>query len=60
MSTNVEGYLVRNGLSFLKNSSSMDGVGANGDPLLFVVGVVIKNPYAGKFSQDLSFGQNLE
>ena len=31
------------------------GVGANGDPIAkFVVGVVIKNPYAGRFSEDLS------
>lgn len=56
MNTNVEGYLVRKGFEFFEVSESNEmGVGANGDHIAkFVVGVVIKNPYAGGFSQDLS------
>ena len=56
MNTNVEGYLVRKWFEFFEESESNEmGVGANGDPIAkFVVGVVIKNPYAGRFSQDLS------
>ena len=56
MNTNVEGYLVRKWFEFFEESESNEmGVEANGDPIAkFVVGVVIKNPYAGRFSQDLS------
>ena len=45
-----------NGLNFLKRSSFNElGVETDGEPIAkFVVGVVIKNPYASEFSQDLS------
>ena len=53
MNTNVEGYLVRKWFEFFEESGSNEmGVGADGDPIAkFVVGVVIQNPYAGKFSR---------
>ena len=56
MNTNVEGYKVRKWFEFFEQSASNEmGVEADGEPIAkFVVGVVIKNPYANKFSQDLS------
>ena len=56
MRNNVEGYLVRKWFEFFEESEFNEmGVGANGDPIAkFVVGVVITNPYAGRFSEDLS------
>ena len=56
MNTNVEGYKVRKWFEFFEESTSNEtGVEADGEPTAkFVVGVVIQNPYAGKFSQDLS------
>lgn len=56
MDTNVEGYLVRKWFEFFEVSASNEkGVKANGEPIAkFVVGVVIQNPYASKFSHDLS------
>ena len=56
MNTNVEGYKVRKWFEFFEESASNEmGVEADGEPIAkFVVGVVIQNPYANKFSQDLS------
>ncbi len=56
MNTSVEGYKVRKWFEFFEESSSNEmGVEADGRPIAkFVVGVVIKNPYASRFSQDLS------
>jgi len=56
MNTNVEGYEVRKWFEFFEESISNEmGVKANGEPIAkFVVGAVIQNPYANKFSQDLS------
>jgi len=56
MNTNVEGYEVRKWFEFFEESISNEmGVEANGEPIAkFVVGAVIQNPYASKFSQDLS------
>ena len=56
MDTNVEGYVVRKWFEFFEESTSNEmGVDADGDPIAkFGVGVVIQNPYANKFSQDLS------
>ena len=56
MNTNVEGYKVRKWFEFYEESASNEmGVEADGEPMVkFVVGVVIQNPYANKFSQDLS------
>ena len=56
MNTNVEGYKVRKWFEFFEESKSNEmGVEADGEPTAkFVVGVVIQNPYASKFSQDLS------
>ena len=56
MNTNVEGYKVRKWFEFFEESISNElGVEANGEPIAkFVVGAVIQNPYASKFSQDLS------
>ena len=56
MNTNVEGYKVRKWFEFFEESVSNEvGVAADGEPISkFVVGVVIQNPYASKFSKDLS------
>ena len=56
MDTNVEGYVVRKWFEFFEETASNEtGVKANGEPIAkFVVGVVIQNPYASKFSKDLS------
>ena len=56
MNTNVEGYKVRKWFEFFEESASNEvGVEADGEPISkFVVGVVIQNPYASKFSEDLS------
>ena len=56
MDINVEGYKVRKWFEFFEESASNEmGVEADGEPIAkFVVGVVIQNYYAGKFSQDLS------
>ena len=56
MNTNVEGFKVRKWFEFFEESVSNEtGVEADGEPIAkFVVGVVIQNPYANKFSQDLS------
>jgi hypothetical protein len=56
MNTNVEGYKVRKWFEFFEESASNEvGVEADGEPIFkFVVGVVIQNPYASKFSKDLS------
>ena len=56
MNTNVEGYKVRKWFEFFEESVSNEvGVEADGEPIAkFVVGVVIQNPYASKFSKDLS------
>ena len=56
MKTNVEGYFVRKWFEFFEESKSNEmGVEANGEPIAkYVIGVVIQNPYAGRFSQDLS------
>ena len=56
MNTNVEGYKVRKWFEFFEETASNEtGVKANGEPIAkFVVGVVIQNPYASKFSKDLS------
>ena len=56
MNTNVEGYKVRKWFEFFEESASNEvGVEADGEPIAkFVVGVVIQNPYASKFSKDLS------
>ena len=56
MNTNVEGYKVRKWFEFFEESASNEvGVEADGEPISkFVVGVVIQNPYASKFSKDLS------
>ena len=56
MHTNVEGYEVRKWFEFFEEAASNEtGIEANGKPIAkFVVGAVIKNPYASKFSQDLS------
>ena len=56
MNTNVEGYKVRKWFEFFEESVSNEmGIEADGEPIAkFVVGVVIQNPYANKFSQDLS------
>ena len=56
MKTNVEGYKIRKWFEFFEESASNEmGVETEGEPIAkFVVGVVIQNPYASKFSQDLS------
>ena len=56
MNINVEGYKVRKWFEFFEESVSNEmGVETDGEPIAkFVVGVVIQNPYANKFSQDLS------
>ena len=56
MNTNVEGYKVRKWFEFFEESVSNEmGAKADGEPIAkFVVGVVIQNPYANTFSQDLS------
>ena len=56
MNTNVESYQVRKWFEFFEESASNEmGVEADGEPIAkFVVGAVIQNPYANKFSQDLS------
>ena len=56
MNTNVEGYKVRKWFEFFEESLSNEmGAEADGEPIAkFVVGVVIQNPYANTFSQDLS------
>ena len=56
MNTNVKGYAVRKWLEFFEETESNEiGVAADGEPIAkFVVGVVLQNPYASKFSKDLS------
>jgi len=56
MNANVDGYKVRKWFEFFEESILNEmGVEANGELIAkFVVGVVIQNPYANKFSQDLS------
>jgi hypothetical protein len=56
MDTNVEGYIVRKWFEFFEECVTNEmGVDADGEPIAkFGVGVVIKNPYANKFSQNLS------
>ena len=56
MNTDVEGYKVRKWFEFFEESASNEmGVEADGEPIAkFVVGAVIQNPYANRFSQDLS------
>ena len=56
MNTNVEGYKVRKWFEFFEESVLNEmGAEADGEPIAkFVVGVVIQNPYANTFSQDLS------
>ena len=56
MNINVEGYKVRKWFEFFEESAVNEmGVETDGKPIAkFVVGVVIQNPYASRFSQDLS------
>ena len=56
MNTNVEGYTVRKWFEFFEESIFNEmGIEADGEPIAkFVVGAVIQNPYANKFSHDLS------
>ena len=56
MDINVEGYNIRNLYVFFEEAFSSElGISADG-PLVakFGVGAVIQNPYAGRFSKDLS------
>ena len=52
----VEGYTIRKWIEFFEEACSNElGISADGLPVAkFGVGVVIQNPYAGKFSKDLS------
>ena len=56
MNTNVEGYKVRKWFEFFEETATNEmRIDADGEPMAkFVVGAVIQNPYANKFSQDLS------
>ncbi len=56
MGINVEGYTIRKWYEFFEEACSSElGISADGLPVAkFGVGVVIQNPYAGRFSKDLS------
>ena len=56
MDRNVEGYIVRKWFEFYEETvCNENGVDADGKPISkFVVGAVIRNPYTGIFSEDLS------
>ena len=57
MDINVEGYTIRKWYEFFEEACSNElGMSADGPPVAkFGVGAVIQNPYAGRFSKDLSF-----
>ena len=56
MDTKVDGYQIRKWIEFFEEANSNEtGIDAEGFPIAkFGVGAIIKNPYAGKFSQELS------
>ena len=56
MDINVEGYTIRKWYEFFEEACSSElGISADGLPVAkFGVGAVIQNPYAGRFSKDLS------
>ena len=56
MDINIKGYTIRKWYEFFEEACSNDlGISADGPPVAkFGVGAVIQNPYAGKFSKDLS------
>jgi hypothetical protein len=60
MKTGVSGYKIRKWFEFFEETVTNEmGEITDGAPLAkFVVGVVIKNPYANKFSEDLSLLTN--
>ena len=60
MKTVVNGYNIRKWFEFFEETATNEmGVITEGAPLAkFVVGVVIKNPYANKFAEDLSLLTN--
>ena len=55
MKENIEGYKIRKWYEFFEETLTNEtGIVAEGDPIRkYVVGVVLKNPYAKNFSQDL-------
>ena len=60
MKTSVSGYKIRKWFEFFEETVTNEmGEITDGAPLAkFIVGVVIKNPYANKFSEDLSLLTN--
>ncbi len=56
MELNVDGYIIRKWLEFFEEAGSNEsGQDTDGAPIAkFGVGAVIQNPYAGRFSEDLS------